>query len=216
MSTDQIAIYNIATAAIGERQISSLTEDRESRRLLDEIWTRGQGAVKYLLEQGHWNHAMRAVKIDAETSVSSEFGFTKAFQLPDDFVKLNMISSDERFSYPLTDYEIEAGYIWCEVDPLYVRFVSDHTSYGKDFGKWPETFTLWAGTWMGLQIAPRLKNDIDMEALRKEEKRLRIDARSKDAQMEPPRWPPLSSWSQARLGRFYRHDRGLRNKLTGA
>lgn len=216
MTTDQLALYNIATAAVGEREIGSLTEDREPRGMLDRIWVRGNGARWYGLEQGYWNWAMRAVRIDAEASIDPEFGFTKAFALPEDFIRLNMISSDEHFSYPLTDYEIEAGFIWCEVDPLYVRYVSYDTTYGRDFGKWPDTFTLWLGSWMGLQIAPRLMKEIDMDKLEKRVRKLLVDSRSKDAQMEPPRWPPLSSWAQARLGRFYRHDRGLRNKLTGA
>ena len=216
MTTDQLALYNIATAAVGEREIGSLTEDREPRMMLDRIWSRGKGAVWYGLEQGYWNWAMRAVRIDAETSIDPEFGYTKAFALPEDFIRLNMISSDERFGYPLTDYELEVGHIWCEVDPLYVRYVSDHVDYGRDFGKWPETFNMWLGSWMGSQIAPRLTKEIDLKVLRKEVNKLLVDARSKDAQMEPPRWPPLSSWAQARLGRFYRHDRGLRNKLTGA
>lgn len=216
MTTDRLALYNIACYAIGERRLASLTEDREARHRLDEVWQRGQGGIKYALEQGYWNFAMRAVKMDASTSVEPEFGFQQAFEIPEDFVRLNMISSDEYMSYPLTTYEIEGDYIYCEVDPLYLRYISDHNDYGGDLGRWPETFTTWFGTWLGLQIAPSAENDIDLEALRKLEKRLRIDARSKDAQMEPPRWPPLSSWAQARLGRAGSlYERGLRNKLIG-
>lgn len=216
MTTDRLTLYNIALEAAGERFISSLTEPREPRRLLDHVWTRGKGAVRYFLEQGHWNHAMRAVQLDKSPSVTPEFGWANAFDKPDDFVRLNMISSDDRFGYPLNEYEFEGDFIYADVDPLYLRYVSDDDQYGSDMGKWPDTFTLWAGHWMATQIAGRLKNDIDAEALKKEANRLLIDARSKDASQEPVRWPPLSSWAQARLGRGGMYDRGLRNKLIGS
>ena len=215
MATSRLELYNIGCLAVNERQLDSLDEDRKPRRLMDHVWTRGEGAIKYWLEQGYWNFAMRALKIDSSTSVEPEFGYSFAFQIPDDFVRLNMISGDDRFNWPLTDYEVEGEFIYADVDPLYIRIVSDADDWGKDFSKWPETFTLWAGTWMGLQIAPNLKNDLDLEALEVRTRRLLVDARSKDASMEPTRFPPLSSWAQARFGRHYRRDRGLRNKLIG-
>ena len=216
MATDRLALYNIALAAHGERSLSSLDEEGEARRLLDEVYTRGKGAISFFLEQGYWNFAMRAVKLDSSTSVTPEFGYSFAFQIPDDFIRLNMISADERFGWPMTDYEFEGGgYIYVDVDPLYLRYVSDGEDWGKDFSKWPETFTLWAGHWMATQT-PKLNNGNKMEDLRKETNRLLVDARSKDASQEPTRWPPLSSWAQARFGRHYRRDRGLRSKLIGS
>lgn len=215
MATSQEQLYNIGLLFVGERRLR-LGEDREPRRMLDEVWSRGNGAIKYFLEQGYWNFAMRAVKLDSSTSVTPEFGYSFAFQKPSDFVRLNMISGDERFNWPLTDFEPEGSYIYADVDPLYIRFVSDDTDWGADFSKWPETFTLWAGSWLGYQIVPTLKSEIDREALKKELRKLLVDARSKDASEEPPRFPPLSSWAQARYGRHYRRDRGLRNKLIGS
>jgi len=216
MATSRLQIYNIAMSALGERQIDSLSEDVESRRVMDEIWARGSGAIRYFLEQGHWNHAMRAVKLDKSATVTPEFGFTFAFEKPSDFIRMNMISADERFGYPLTDFEWEGNFVYAWVDPLYMRYVSDDEDFGANFSLWPETFTLWAGYYMATQAAPRLKNDTDMEVLEERTRKYRIDARSKDAMNEPPRWPPLSSWNQARYSRYFnRFDRGLRNKLIG-
>jgi len=216
MATSQLQLYNIGLLAVGERALSNLSEAREPRRKLDEVWSRGNGATRFFLEQGFWNFAMRAAKLDSSTSVTPSFGFSFAFQKPDDFVKLNMISADERFNGPLTDYELEGDYIYCDVDPLYLRYVSDDADWGLDYSKWPETFTLWAGTWLGLQIAPTLLNDLDLKELKKDAKDLLADARSKDAMQEPTRFQPLSSWVQARHGRSSRGDRGLRNKLIGS
>lgn len=215
MATDRLALYNIALFAVGERALASLTETREPRRLLDEVYTRGAGAVEFFLEQGLWNHAIRAVQIDKSTSVTPSFGLANAFDLPTDFIRLVQISSGEYFSSPLMQYEIEAAFIYADIDPIYLRYVSDSNDFGNDLSLWPETFTLWGGTWLGLQIAPVLLNDKDLEALEKRTRRLLNDARSKDAMQEPPRFPPLGSWSRARFGHRRRRDRGSRSQLIG-
>lgn len=214
--TTRLALYKIALRAVGERTIASLNENREPRRLLDEVWN--AGAVRYFLEQGLWNHAIRTSQIDSSSSVSTAFGYSFAFDLPSDFVRLVQISAGEYFDLPLVRYEIETAFIYADVDPIYVRYVSNHGDFGSDLSLWPESFTLWAGYWLATQIAPALKNDIDMEVLEKRTKKLLIDARSKDAQQEPPRWPPLSSWANARFGRAGtagRRDGGSRSRLTG-
>lgn len=216
MPTDRLGLYNIALAAIGERTLTSLTEDGEPRRELDSVWARGNGALRFFLEQGRWNFAMRTQQLDASVTIEPEFGFTKVFELGTDFVHLDMISGDERFCEPLKDYEFEAGVIYADFEPLYVRFVSDDADYGADYSAWPETFTLWAGHWMATQIAPRIKSDVVMEALEKRTHRLLVDARSKDAVQGPTRFPPLGTWVNARHNyRYSRRDRGSRSTLIG-
>lgn len=215
MAITRLGLYNIAVLALGERTIDSLTEDREERYALDEVWTRGNGAVDYFLEQGYWNFAMRSIQLDHDASVTVQFGYSWAFQKPDDWIKLNMISSGETFGQPLTDYEMEQDYIYANVDPLYLRYVSNGAEFGNDFSLWPETFSLWAGHWMALQIAPKILNNNDYKELMKIVQKLLVDARSKDASEEPPRFPPLSSWASARHNRFGRRDRGSRSSLIG-
>lgn len=214
MAITKLQLYNIALMALGERTIDSLSESGEPRRLLDEVYDRGKGAITRCLEQGQWNHAMRAVKIDASASVSPSFGFDRAFDKPTDFIRLNQISADENFSFPLEQYEIEGDYIYAWVDPLYLRYVSNASTYGADFSKWPDTFSEYVGYWMATQIAPKLINDVDLRLLREETRRLLIEARSKDASQEPPRRLPLGSWARSRGGGI-RGDRGNRGSLIG-
>ena len=213
MAATLLGVWNIACASVGERSLASTAEAREPQRLLNEVWTRGNGAEKFFLEQGLWNFAM---KESSSTSASTgNFNFAYVHNVPTDFVRLAAISADPTFGFPLTRYEWYSSHIDADVTPIYLRYVSDSTSLGKDLSKWPDTFTLWAGHWLGTQIAPRLKNDIDREALRKETRDLLYDAQSKDASQEPTRWPPLSSWAQARLSGRGRGDRGNRGSLTG-
>lgn len=216
MSIDKLGLYNIAMLALENQRFASLSDDRPERYDLDEVYTRGKGAITYFLEQGYWNFAMRAVQMDKSTSVTPEFGFVFAFDIPTDFVRLNMISSEERFGRPLSNYEFEGDFIYADVDPLYIRYVSDDVDWGADFGKWPNTFSLWAGYWMATQIAGRTKSEAFGEKLEKKTNKLLIDARSKDVSQEPPRWPPLSTWASSRLGRSSRRDRGQTGSLTGS
>ena len=214
MAVTRLALYNIATRFVGERPVDSLTENSEARRLLDEVYTTGDGAVRYFMEQGNWNFAMRAIEIDSASDVEPVFGWSFAFAKPTDMVRLDQISADETFGTPLNDYELEGSYIYANVDPLYLRFVSDDDEWGGDLAKWPPSFALYAGAWLGLQIAPRLKSDLDQERIEKKVKKLCLEAAANDAVQEPTRFPPLGRWARARFGGS-RRDRGSRTRLTG-
>lgn len=214
MAITQLQLYNLACASLGERALASLSEDREPRRLLDDIWSRGNGAIRACLEQGYWDFAMRAISNDASTSVSPAFGFVYAHDKPTDLVKLTAISGDETFSDPLTNYEIEGEYFYADVDPLYLRYVSDDASFGGDLSTWPESFSVFVGHWLGVQVAPAFRNDLDMDRLEKRLERLKVQARSNCAQQGPTRFPPRGSWVRARGGRNM-SERGKRSSLIG-
>lgn len=207
MATGQLGLYNIALRAIGERALDSLSDAGEPRRELDAVWSTGNGALRYLLEQGYWNFAIRTQMLDHSAAVTPSFGLTYAFERPTDMVRLLDISGGERFTMPLNNYEYEAGYFFADITPLYLRFISDDADYGADYSRWPETFTLWAGHWLALQIAPRITSVLDTEKLEKKARRLLVDARSKDASEEPTRFPLNGSWAQARWGGYGRGNR---------
>lgn len=216
MSANRLALYNGALALLGERSVASLTEDREPRRLLDEVWTRGNGAVRAILEQGLWNFAIRTIKSEYDTDVTPDFGFRRAFSKPTDWVRTAAICSDEYFTRGLTQRECndERGYWFADLDEIYVRYVSDDSTYGSDLSLWPESVMLYAHAYLAREIAPRLKaaSFEDMEALAK--RRLR-DARSKDAMNEGAGIPEPGRWVQARHAGGWRRDGGSRGSLIG-
>lgn len=215
MTTDKLALYNVACLALGDQRLGALTDDRPIRYDLDELYDRGKGLINWAMEKGYWKWAVRAIKIDPSTSVEPAFGFSEAYQIPTDFVQLDMISSSETFSRPLDVYEFEGDYIYTNVVPLYLRYTSDDGSWGADLTKWPVTFLEWLGTYMALKVCPRTKSEAFVEDLRKTERRLFYATRSADARNKPPRWAPLSTWASSRLGRSSRRDRGSRGALVG-
>lgn len=216
MSANRLALYNGALALIGQGSLASLTESVESRRLLDEVWTRGNGAVRAILEQGLWNFAMRSMKLDYDTDVTPDFGFRRAHSKPSDWVRTAAVCSDEYFYHGLTQRECndERGYWWSDLDELYVRYVSDDSSYGADLSLWPESVNLLMHAYLAREIAPRLCAT-EREAMKKHFKAQRKEARATDAMNEGAGIPMPGRWVQARHAGGWRRDGGSRNTLIG-
>jgi hypothetical protein len=193
----RLGLYNGALRHLGERRLSSLTESREPRRVLDGIWD--DNFVRRVLLQGQWRFAKRTVKLDYSQSVTPEFGYRRAFAKPTDFVRLAELCSDEFMRVPLLHYRDAGAYWVAEIDAIYVGFVSDHTNYGSDLSKWPENFTAFAEAELATYACPRLENSqTDLDTLKKERRRLLSQAESTDAQLEPTKFPPRGAWAQAR------------------
>lgn len=192
----KIDIYNRALYHLGERKLSGLTENREPRRALDDHWSSGVG---YCLESGLWNFAIRAMEVNSSASVTPDFGYTFAFQKPDDWVRTASLSDNERFDPPLMNYRDEVGFWWADSDPLYVTFVSNDTGYGFDLGNWSESFSEYVAVHLARKICKRITNGADMEAgLRKEEINCKREAISRDAMNESSKFAPLGTWVTAR------------------
>lgn len=195
----KLGLYNGALLLIDERKLASLTENREPRRALDDAYDQ---ALRYCLEQGLWNFAMRAVQIDASASVEPTFGFNNAFTKPDDFIRLQQIADNERFEPPLLGNSVvdEPNYWFANCDPLFVRYVSDDTAYGLDLSIWPATFTNYVEHHLAVRVCKRVTGKEASDSLKNDLKRARADARGKDAMNEPVGFPPAGTWSRSRGG----------------
>jgi len=142
VATDRLKIYNGALLLCSERQLdlaTGLSENREPRFLLDLVWN--DGGVRYCLEQGQWHFAMRATRLDYNPSISPEWGFTRAFDKPTDWVLTSGVFQDEFMQSPLTLYADEVMFWFSNLDEIFVKYVSDASTYGMDFAKWPASFT---------------------------------------------------------------------------
>lgn len=197
----QLTLYNEAlTAHLGERKLASLTENREPRRVLDDIWE--QGARKYCLEEGHWKFAQRVSKLSYTTSVTPSFGHNRAFEKPADFVKLSMICTDPYFKNPLIEYSEESGFWFASYDEVYISYVSLDPAYGYDLTLWPESFVRYVACYLAVQASNRLQQSASSkDTLLRTLKQLKADALAKDAIQGPTKFPPPSSWVSARTGR---------------
>ena len=213
MAISQLSLYNEALRLLGERSLLSLTEERVSRRVMDNIWN--DGIVNYCLEAGPWKFALRAVEIPKLDTVTPVFGYTYAFDKPADWLRTAGISGEETMQTPLLDYAEEVGYWFANVNPLYARYVSNDANYGSLFSRWPPTFAKYVAAIMAFEAAPTLapeKAVID-RVYATITQRLKL-ARSADALGGPTSYLPTGSWTRARLG-GNGNDRGNRGSLIG-
>lgn len=193
--TSKLDLYNQALLILGERRLASLGEAREPRRALDDAW---ESSLRFCLEQGFWNFAMRAIEAQASASVVPTFGYAHAFTKPNDWIRSYQVSASETFDPPLLNFVDEPNYWYADSDPLYVRYVSDDTVYGRDMSIWPETFTDYVAHHLALRTSSRITGNAADDALRAATRRARADARSKDAMNEPTRFPPAGTWVTSR------------------
>lgn len=213
--TTKLRLFNNALRYCGERSIATLTENREPRRLLDDVWD--DGGVDACLEEGLWKFATRSMKIDFDPTIVPDFGLTRAFAKPSDWVKTGAMCSDEYYDVPLTRYQHENNYWYADLDEIYVQYVSNHTSYGNDLSLWPKTFTDFVAAYFANEICWKLTTN--GETLNKVEGFLaanRKTAKSKDAWNQPQKFPAPGNWSTSR-GRLSgdNRDRGNRGRLLG-
>ena len=190
----KLEIYNMALGHLGERKISSLSEAREPRRVLDDFY---DAVVAGCLEEGFWNWAMRTVEHASSDSYEPSFGLTYAFEKPTDWVRTYLISTSERMDPPLLEYVDEGGLWYADNDPLYIKYVSNGTSYGLDLSLWSQRFADYVAANLAVKACKRVTGSLD-ENLFKIEDKARRKAKSKDAMDEPPGFAPTGTWVRSR------------------
>ena len=211
--SSRLQIYNDALMICGETALASLTENRGPRRLLDRVYD--SGGINACLERSQWTFAMRSTRFDYATYITPDFGYSRAFEKPSDWILTSAVSLDEFFNTPLTQYEDEAGYWYADSDELYVRYVSNDSSYGGDLSLWPSTFHDFVASHFAAKIIFKLTQDVNKrQEVLDWEKRQLSQATSSDAMSGPTRFPPTGNWVRSRGGRN-RGDRGNRGSLTG-
>lgn len=198
--TSQLSIYNQALGLLEERQLASLTEGREPRRVLDSYWA---DVVAYALAQGLWKFAKRTAMMTASTTLVPSFGFLDAFPQPPDFVRVILVSTAPEMDPPLLQYSYEAGVFYANMTPMYLSYVSNDPNYGMNIAAWPEHFTDYVGIRLAQKACPRIAADKTLKFnLAKEEDRARRIAKAEESMDEPPGLPPVAIWARARRGAY--------------
>ena len=211
--TTKLKIYNEALLICGERSLSSVTEAREPRYLLDTVWD--NGGVDSCLASGQWKFAMRTIMLDYESGISPTFGYQRAFTKPSDWVATSAIANDEFFNSPLLEYVDETGYWYADLDVLYIRYVSNDTNYGTDYASWPAKFTEFVSAHFAYKVSLKLTTDKEKrEQIDRYRNKALLEAKNHDAMSDPTKFPPEGSWVSARRGGSTR-NRGNRHRLIG-
>ncbi len=211
----KLSIYNGALSVIGERKLASLTENREPRLKLDDIWD--NDLIDRVLQMGQWNFAKRTVELTASPSVTPSFGYQYAFDKPTDFIRTMMVCHDEYFNIPITRYSDEAQWWFCDAEQIYVAYVSNDTQWGADLSLWPHNFTEMVEHYLAWKVAPRIAGiDISDKRLANQWKMWLAEAKAVDAMESPAKFAPKGGWARSRKGfRSGQNERGNRSQLIG-
>ncbi len=197
----QLSIYNGALTILGQQELSSTSENTPRRHYLDEVW--GRNFRERCLKRTYWNFATRTSKLTYDSSIDPDFGYTRVHPLPSDYLRTVELSSNGYFTTPMTgnSYRQETGYIYCDYDEIYMRYVSNDASYGLDYTKWPPDFEAWVEAALALDAEEKISQGSKKQVAVWAEERLFKQAASVDAINQGSRKPPLSSWASGRLGR---------------
>ena len=194
----RLQLYNRSLRILRERRLLSLTDKEEARYLLDQVWD--EGGVRACLSKGFWNFATRTVMAEYTSSIEPDFGFTRAFVKPSDWVRTSAFCSDPYFQQP-ADYADEVGYWFADLDTIYIKYISDDASYGLDMSMWTEGFFAFCATYFAYEIQGQLTSSTTRENVtEKKLKKALSEAKSEDGQNEATRKIPLGNWARARLG----------------
>ena len=201
MATDQKSLYDGALRMVGERKLARLDEDRGPRYLLDDVWN--EDAIKACLEAGEWAFATRTAAIENDNSVAPDFGFAFGFEKPTDWVRTAGISLDEYFHEPLTRFRDEAGFWWLDNDLVYVAWVSDDASYGRNYSLWPMSFVNYVESYLASKIIPSIANaTTTVDQVERKMEKLLTQGKGKNAITRPTKQMPPGSWTSSRRGRW--------------
>ncbi|HEV2898845.1 MAG TPA: hypothetical protein VGX71_13615 [Pseudaminobacter sp.] len=205
---DRLSLYNGALLKLGQPRLSALTDEGKGRRALDACYDK---VIKRCLEGGFWNFALRFVQFTSDPSYNSEYGYQKIFAKPDDWLRTAGVTFDGHGRSPLLDYDDRQDFWLADVDPIYVRYVSNDVAYGMDLGRWPENYA----TFVEYDLAHETCEEITGSAEKKQ--RLEKDretagkrASNTDAMNEPvTRFAPPGRLVQSR-GNWSRGSSGAR------
>jgi hypothetical protein len=212
--TDKLKIYNTALRYAGERKLATLNDGGEPNELLDNVWD--NGGVDVCLETAQWKFAMRSVRIDFDPNVTTDFGYRFGFSKPTDWVITSAMCSDEFFDVPLTRYVDENDFWYCDLEEIYVRYVSNDASYGNDLSLWPQSFANYVSAHFANEIVDKLtSNETTMMSVEKRLDKARITATNKDAMAGPQKFPAPGQWVNSRYHLRTGRDRGNRGRLIG-
>jgi hypothetical protein len=210
----KLGLYNQAlTEHLEERRLVSLTENREARRVMDDVWD--GPTLGACLSAGLWNFAIRTAMYEASPSISPDFGYSYAFDKPTDWVRTVGIASDEMFSQPLIEFNDETGFWFANLDTIYVRWVSNDTDYGMNLAGWPANFERYVAAALAAAACGRITGSRgDKQAIAEDVKRLLSTAKNTDAMDEGAKFAPTGTWARSRSGST-RRDGGSRTRLIG-
>lgn len=197
-SSTQIA--NQALTKLGAERITDLSDDTNSARVMNAIYTAKRDAE---LAASPWTFAIKRASIPA-SSTAPAFGWARSFPLPTDFLRLVQVGEAYAF-YETAEalFEMESdpdtgrpAILSDEPSPLNIRYVYRVTNPGLHPALFDEALACRLAAEACEQITQNLGK---REAAWEERKQALRDARRVNAIEQPPQRNPNGTWASAML-----------------
>lgn len=192
--TSKTAIANLALGHLKIDPVVSIDppdEESKAARAANKWYDQARRAT---LEDHPWKFASKRVEILAESD-EPEFEYTKKYELPDDYIRVNRLG--ENWDDPEQDYEIEDGYILCDIEsPLKLVYVYDLKNVSKFSPKFVSTLAYKLASFMAYEMTGNREMTITMNELYTAEL---TTAASVSGQNRPTRRVQRSRLAEARM-----------------
>lgn len=150
MAVTKLSLYNDALTLVGERLLSSDTEDVPSRYTLDAAYL-DPDAASYCLELVKPKFALLTAKL-ASPATPTNHGLAYEYSFPADYISLYSLFSEATLQEPIDRYLIEKQTVACAVATnVWLRYISD----AQALTVWTPTFANVVTAYIAKQIAPR-------------------------------------------------------------
>lgn len=158
----KLSLYNDALLLLGQRRLSSDTEDRMPRYYLDDQYN--EGAIDYCLEVVQPAYARKHSAITA-IAPPADTTYTGRFNLPSDFNSLVEVFSDGKFEDEVSRFVRESTYLLADFSTLYIRYVQDFTTTGLT--NMPASFARVVAAYLARELSIKIDPDVydDLDAL---------------------------------------------------
>lgn len=148
-------ICNVALAMIGEKAITSLTEDSKTGRVCNLLYL---NKLDYILRMYSWKFATTRVTL-APDAAAPDFEFTYQFTLPSDYIKLI-----ELYPNSIT-YKFEGNKILCDETELCIRYTARIEDTSMMDGGFKEAFSALLARELAIPISDSMSKQRTMDEL---------------------------------------------------
>lgn len=196
----QVDICNRALTKLGAARITSLSDSGKSARAMASVY---DTVRKSELSKRYWNFALARTSL-AALGTDPDWGFSRQFQLPNDYLKLMQVNdiyvANEMADYRQYDdsaWAIEGQAILTDFDaPLKVRYVRDIT----DTGLFHPLFVEVLASRLAYETCYEITQSRDGQRVADEDYVKNLKAATLSNAIErPPVGIPDDSWSLGRL-----------------
>lgn len=198
VTQEWLPIYNDAAMILGTMHLRGLNEDSQFRVLMDVA--RQSLAVEGLLEETGWNWAITSRKSVQNSRLEPQWGYQYVHEKPLDMLRLDGLYRDEHMTYPLKEYQDEDLNIHCNLQDIYIKYVS--TDYLYNLSKWPAHFRRFVASRLAYDVRhnPYFQLDAQRRAeVQSEYMDRKRNSKNVDAMQSPPIIIRKGSWLRARL-----------------